>query len=285
MAKIRVAYHAITWGRDGLLQCLGDISDLGYRAFEPFTHVADEYAHRLSEFKELCARYGVRLSALYGGGQFIYPELHQEEIERNLRWAKFLYENGACILDLGPGTRRPDGTNAPEDYVNQAKVLNELGKRALEEYGVYCTLHPHWGTSVETREEIERIADLTDPRYVFFCMDPAHLTRGGSDPVEVFNTYYDRIRHVHWKDIPMTPDQFHTLPREVIQGDAQVGGFVELGEGRVDLVTLADILRRNGYDGWTCIELDTTTRTPKESAAISKRYATEVMGLSLELDE
>jgi inosose dehydratase len=283
MSHIRVAYHAITWGNDGLLDCLRDLSELGFRAFEPLTAVDQEYATRPEEFKALIEPYGVRLSAVWGPGQLIYPELHPVEIEQNMCTLKFLRAVGATVMNTG-GARRPGGYNEPEDYVAQAKILNVIGKQAWEEYGIKVCLHPHWRTSVETREEIARMADLLDSRYNWFCMDPAHLVKGGSDPLEVFRTYASLIGNVHWKDIRMTAEQARTLPRQVIDTDEQLSGFLELGQGTIDFPAMVQVLRDLDYDGWTCIELDRkTARTPKESAALSAQYAMDTMGLSLRI--
>jgi inosose dehydratase len=59
--------------------------------------------------------------------------------------------------------------------------------------------------------------------------------------------------------------------------------FVELGRGRVNIQAVFAALGDIGFGGWAVVELDAVpdpTRTPKESAAISKRYL-ETIGVSL----
>ena len=56
--------------------------------------------------------------------------------------------------------------------------------------------------------------------------------------------------------------------------------FVELGRGSVDLPGVFAALRDVRFRGWAVVELDSVpdkTRTPKESAAISKRYLEDVI--------
>ena len=51
---IRVSCHGITWGRNGLEQCVKDLQTLGFRGFEAFAFVADDYGlARLPEFQDL----------------------------------------------------------------------------------------------------------------------------------------------------------------------------------------------------------------------------------------
>ena len=55
--------------------------------------------------------------------------------------------------------------------------------------------------------------------------------------------------------------------------------FFELGKGGVDFPAIVNILRQNSYQGWITVELDSTLRTPKESARISKNYLEKTLGL------
>ena len=60
--------------------------------------------------------------------------------------------------------------------------------------------------------------------------------------------------------------------------------FVELGQGTVDLRGVFAALRDVKYRGWAVVELDDVpdhARTPKDAAAISKRYLQDVVGVSL----
>src|SRR5579884_3578791 len=88
--SIRVSCHGITWGRD-LNQTVKDLQTLGFRGFEAFAFVADDYGFtRLNEFKELLSKHNLQLVALYGGGNLHDPSLHEELVARNTRLARFL---------------------------------------------------------------------------------------------------------------------------------------------------------------------------------------------------
>lgn len=281
MATIRVACHAITWGGDGLETCLTDLSETGFRGIETFGFVADAFADRVDEFKRLLGEHNLRLVSLYGGGQMDDPDNRDALIEHNLTLARFLAANGAVPLTLGPGRRQPGGpTDA--DLREMATTMNEIGRRA-QDLGVLACCHPHWGTTIQERDEITRIFDLVDPRYVFMTADPAHMAKAGYDPVEVFETYRQIIKYVHLKDYrPLTADEQAEV--EGSGGTAIIPDFVELGLGTIDLPALVRVLVDADYDGWLTVELDRSTRGPRVSLEMNKRYIEETLGLRVDQD-
>src|SRR4029450_1292810 len=93
----------------------------------------------------------------------------------------------------------------PDDLRAMAETMNEIGRRTRDEVGVLACCHPHWGTTIQERDEITRIFDLVDPRAVFMTADPAHMAKAGYAPVEVFRAYRGIIKYVHIKDYrPLT---------------------------------------------------------------------------------
>ncbi|MBI2939143.1 MAG: TIM barrel protein [Chloroflexi bacterium] len=278
--SIRVSCHGITWGRDGLDQCVRDLRQLGFRGFEAFAYVVDDFGlARLGQFQELLARHSLELVALYGGGAMHDPSMFEEVVARNVRLARFIQANGAKRLVLGPG-RRPAGGPSRDDLLNAVHCMSEIGRRTLE-YGVQACVHPHVNTIVEKLGEIDFVMDCVDPRYVAMAADTAHFRKGNPDvptaEIDVFRRYADRIKYVHLKD--WDPN----LPPELTGagGTAIIKDFVELGQGVVDLQGAINILRESGYDGWLTIELDYTRRTPYESVAMSKDYLVRELNLSL----
>jgi len=86
-------------------------------------------------------------------------------------------------------------------YINNA---NRLGRIMKEDYGLQMVLHPHGDSHIETREDIDRIFQATDPDYVGFCLDTGHIVYGGADNLELIKTYPERISYIHIK--AMDPD-------------------------------------------------------------------------------
>jgi sugar phosphate isomerase/epimerase len=58
-------------------------------------------------------------------------------------------------------------------------------------------------------------------------------------------------------------------------------GYVELGQGVIDLRPLLPILERVSYAGWLMAELDEATRPAREAAQLSRDYLVRTLGLDL----
>lgn len=81
---------------------------------------------------------------------------------------------------------------------------NRLGRIMKDDYGLQMVLHPHGDSHIETRADIDRIFQETDPAYVGFCLDTGHIVYGGGDNVDLITTYPDRISYVHIKAMDPT---------------------------------------------------------------------------------
>ena len=222
---------------------------MGFRGFESFgpgMYGGEE------EYRRLVKASGLQVASLYSGGAFIDPQRAEMEIAAMEKVARFLSSLGSKEMVIGGGRRRPEG-NRREDFENMARALNRIGEIARQN-GLRACFHPHSGTCVESGPQVDLLMELTDAAVVYLCPDVAHLLRGGADPVAYVEKYLPRIGYVHLKDL------------------GEDGRFVELGYGRVNLKAVLEVLKQGGYSGWLTVELDSTTRTPKESAEINLRY-------------
>lgn len=129
-------------------------------------------------------------------------------------------------------------------------VIDEI----CAEHGLEQVLHSHVQTLVETKDDINRVLDSCD---VHFCLDTGHMAIGGQDPVAFAKEAFDRVGHVHLKDVKleMVPP---VLRREVsLMSATQAGLFTPLGQGDVDIIGVVQALEAAGYRGWYVIEQDT----------------------------
>ena len=281
IARPDLSCHLITWGQDWE-RGLDETASLGYRACETFTQHALRFEHDVASFLDLLGRRGLRLSALYAGGRFGDPDHRQEVVEYNERVARLLAACGCDRIVFGPGVpprgRKPDGTSG-EELKEAARTINEAAQRCAA-LGVRACLHPHVGTEIETRRELDIVMELTDPKVVWLAPDCAHLARAGMDAAEVVRTYADRVAYVHLKDV--SPDTGDTRTFPILErGDEALPVFCELGLGTVPLPAFVKTLREIGYQGWITVEMDVSTRTPIDSLRICRDYATTVLGLTL----
>lgn len=276
---MRIACHTITWGEANFEPALAEIHELGFGAFETFASVVDQYGDDQLRFQALLDQHQVRLISLYGGGDMHRAEAAGDVIANNVRIARFLQQNGADRMVLGPARRSAVAPTSAE-LRQLALTANEIGRQTLE-LGVLACLHPHVYTVLESISEIDEVMGQIDSAVVGLAADTAHFAKGNSDvpgaEISLFKRYTDQIKYVHLKDWdPNLPPEF--------DGDSLtpvIRDFTELGQGAVNLAGCVDILREAHYDGWLTIELDYTRKTPIESVRISKDYLEGTLDLSV----
>ena len=120
--------------------------------------------------------------------------------------------------------------------------------------GIRASLHPHVGTMVETRDDVERVLRGSA---VPLTLDTGHLLIGGTDPAALAVTWAERINHVHAKDV-RADLAARVRSGELSYTDAvREGIYVPLGRGDVDLPAIVAALAAVGFDGWWVLEQDT----------------------------
>jgi len=128
--------------------------------------------------------------------------------------------------------------------------LDELAS----EHGLEHVLHPHVGTLVERAIDVERVLEGSEVR---LCLDTGHLAIGGSDPVALANDAFDRIGHVHLKDIDGEVALRLRGGELGLVEAVRHGLFRPLGDGDVPVADVVAVLARRGYYGWLVLEQDT----------------------------
>jgi inosose dehydratase len=254
-----------------------DLAGLGFHGTEAdnmLAHLSDTYGDNVQEFRDRMASHQMQLPALYHVLAVNDASRRRENIQEGMRVGKFVHEVGGGILNLAGGKRPPEG-NAPEEFRVFAEVVNDLGKRLQEEYGVRLCYHPEIGLMGQNRDELDRIMDSTRPEYFFLCPDTAHLLGSGCDLVDLFSTYRSRIIHVHFKDF-----DFNWHNEDVTKAGLK-GGFVELGAGIVDFPALTESLISGGYKGWVMLEVDPPRLRPLETARTNRQYVVQNLQLKI----
>jgi inosose dehydratase len=164
---------------------------------------------------------------------------------------------GANVLVLAAATGTDGYDSRPTLDDNQwATLLDNLDllAAAAAERGVLAVLHPHVGTMVETREDVERVLNGSE---IQLCLDTGHLLIGGTDPLQLAREVPDRIAHTHLKDVDATMAA-RVQSGELTYTDAvRQGMYTPLGSGDVDIAGIVKALRSSGFDGWFVMEQDT----------------------------
>ncbi|MGQ0640389.1 MAG: sugar phosphate isomerase/epimerase family protein [Gemmatimonadaceae bacterium] len=268
---IRFGYAAITWGGNDE-QAIEDIAALGFRGIQLRSNAFAKYADRPAALRELLERRGLTMVALSSGNLSIDPAVERDQLAMHTQRAAFVQKMGGSYLQIID--EKPRGRSLVDaDYKRLGLLLTELGKRTTD-LGIPLGYHHHMGSIGEQPDAIRTILAATDPRYVRFQLDTAHYQQGGGDPAQAAKEYADRLLFLHIKDVESPvpgsqPDSYR---------------FVELGRGKVNFKKVFDALRDVDFSGWAIVELDSVphpSKSPKESAMISKKYLQEELGLMI----
>ncbi|HEV7852584.1 MAG TPA: sugar phosphate isomerase/epimerase [Mycobacterium sp.] len=206
-------------------------------------------------------------------GQFAPVLLHDEDHDPLPDIAAPLDALSACdadvlVLAAATGSDGYDARPALDDqqWATLLANLDRLGAAAADR-GVLAVLHPHVGTMVETRDEVDRVLGGSA---IQLCLDTGHLLIGGTDPLQLARKVPDRIAHAHLKDVDAA------LAARVRAGELSYteavrrGMYTPLGAGDVDIAGIVTALRRNGFDGWFVMEQDTILDgEPKDDGPLS----------------
>ena len=269
----KFGHTGITWPftPEGARQAMQDIGSLGYPGIELFGFVLDAYPGGIEAVRADLEANGLQLTGAYCSARLIDPATRTEDVAKMAGWAEKVRALGGDVIVVGANASTQP-VYSREDYGQLCQTLNAIGERCAA-LGVKPCFHPHTGTPVETREQIDLVMTTIDPRLVFMAPDTGQIAKGGGDPVEVVRTYRELVRHVHLKDY-VGATSIVDAGGNFVDRTGYLD-YVPLGEGVVDLQAIAHILEEGGYDGWWMVELDGTPQaphTPREAAARSKRY-------------
>ncbi len=272
MLNVRIGHSALTWDvldhPENLRETISDCADIGFTGTETGGFVYDWWEkERPGELKRLLDERGVVMACLFQFGDWIDPSGRETLRENGRRWANGVQKLGGNILMLVPGGRRDEPPYGLDDFKLMAEVMNEVGEIAVVS-GAVSAVHPHWGTMAESRLEIDLLLDQLDPSKVGFAPDTGQIAKGGTDPIDMIERWVDRVRHVHMKDLS---PQWTEMKRAGIPLRSPEG-FIELGQGVIDIRPLIPMLDAVNYSGWLMAELDESKHSGRDSAQLSWDY-------------
>lgn len=196
-----------------------------------------------------------RLQAMLSerGLDFVASHTAADRLEENLQSEiAFVQEMGSRFLCVsGRDHLTGDAYRRAGEKLQRA---GELCKKA----GIYLCYHNHAHEIVHDLFGLRHLLEPTDPTCVQLCLDTYWIAKGGQDPVAVLREYRKRTPYVHWKDL-------------------RDGTFAEIGQGSLDWRGIAAELAAWELP-WVMVEQDQTTRTPAESARMSRTYIKEKLG-------
>jgi inosose dehydratase len=220
-----------------------ELGPIGYLPFEP------------AAIRARLDRHGLRLV-----GGFVPLVLHTEDLrparESAERIARVLAGAGAGVFVAAAVADDAWSTPVALDDAAWSRLARHLGEieRLVADFGLTLALHPHVGTQIERRAEVERMLAISDAGW---CLDPGHLLIGGTDPTHFVRRYGDRIVHAHLKDVDAGIAARLRAGELTLVEATQAGLFRPLGRGDARIDEVVDLLSRSGYERWLVLEQDT----------------------------
>lgn len=241
---------------------LDEVAEAGYEFIEtgPFGFLPTDP----EVLREETEKRGIRVVAGTQGATLHKPEAY-EAAEQSLRAvaevlkaldARFLVYLPPQLRDLQTGGWVEDPNMSDEELALFAKNANRVGKILKDEYNVTFSVHSHGDSHLETKEQIVRFLDATDPEYVAFCLDTGHLEYGEVDTVEFIKNYADRISIVHIKQ--MDPEVVQKVRHEDLSfGEAVAAGVCVTPDGGAPTVgPVIDALAELNREIYVIVEQD-----------------------------
>ncbi len=205
--------------------------------------------------KDLCSEFGITMI-----GGFVPLVVHQAHeldatIEAAHRAAALMSSAGGTMFVTAPLVDWDWGPRTGLSRDEWAFAANTLARldALVGEYGMTQAIHPHLRTVLETRADIEALLEISD---VGWTLDSGHMQIGGMDPLEFIDVAFDRIRHVHLKDVLMDRAAPVFAGDQTIMEGVQAGMFCNLGGGDVPIAEVVIALEARGYDQWYVLEQD-----------------------------
>jgi inosose dehydratase len=256
--RLKVGHTGITWGFSpaDAEKAIADTASLGYHGYESFGNVLEAWEAK-GGLNALLTAAKLPLRSAYCPVNLTDATRLKDEVAKMVRWGELIKKCGGSVSVIGPNNVKRPAYDFAASKASIVTALNEICK-ALDGIGVVGALHQHTGTCVETRDETYAVMEAVDTRYVKFGPDVGQLQKGGADPVKVVKDFLPTVRHVHMKDF---------------DGGSHYEGYCPLGQGKVDVAGLCDLLDGSGNDLMIMAELDPTKGmplAPLDAARINK---------------
>lgn len=267
MATYRVALNMefVRSADKGFEEGVRIASELGYPWIEPMVHTGWEllsevhYFHSFSMeedpllMREICDRYGVKVSSISGHSPLMKPEAAVPRLTRAIVLADAVEARFVNTDEMV----KPDWMD--DEHAHEV-MRYTLEKAALVagRHDVYICLEPH-GIYTKTSEGLLRIADLVPSPWIQVNWDTGNAyLAGAEDPYEALERVIERVHHVHAKDISLEDSE---RERGKVTG-TPVG--CACGEGVVDwerILHLLDPLDREVTLSVECGTIDEAQRS------------------------
>ncbi len=293
-------------GAANFIRSIDEASEVGYHWIETFWPYVARWENNPQGLKDELAKRNLKLETVSNGGgmrtDFVDASQRAGVVEDHMKLVNFIKGFGCDHLKINIGGKRTPGDEKVA-YKDMATTFSEIGKR-MTDMGMKFGIHAHLDSAFETRQDVDAIMELTNPKDVYLICDTGHVSMAGMDPVKLTRDYTSRIIEYHMKDVaPENKGGYKGPPMGRLRAGAGEGRsrgqqaqqeesvpasvrfrdrhFFELGRGGVDFPAILQILNDASWKGWMTVELDSTITTAKGSCTVSKQYLEQVLKLKV----
>jgi inosose dehydratase len=261
--RLKIGCTGLVWAAtprtpENLEQAVKDISSLGFHCFETWGSVMADLDAK-GVLPALVERYRLPFRSAFMGVTVHDPSKLKESLERVIAWGKVTRKYGGTFAVVNAGGVDRKTFNFQEARAHIVSGLNEHGK-ALADLGLASGLHQHTGSAVDTRDEVYAVMEAVDTRYMKFAPDVGQLQKAGANAAQVVKDFLPIVVHMHLKDY---------------SGGEHFLGYCPLGQGKVDLTGILDMVEGATPTANIMVELDGSPNqpyTPRQTAEISKAF-------------
>jgi len=261
--KLRIGCTSLVWGAlprspENLAPAVKDMASLGFHGFETFAAILEDWDKK-GTIDALLSSNKIPLVSVYATMQVVDPAVRKDELAKLVRWAGVLKKHGGRFVVLAPNGVKRESYSFQEHRADIVAALNDYAM-AVNDLGLGAGLHQHTGTAVETRDETYAVMEAANTKHLEFAPDVGQLQKGGSDAARVVKDFLPITVHMHLKDWV---------------GGQHFAGYCPLGQGKVDLKAILDLVEGANPTANIMVELDGSPNapyTPLETAQISKSY-------------
>ena len=140
------------------------------------------------------------------------------------------------------------------DLSAYAERISQFSDR-VSEAGLTLVYHPHVMMPVETVDEIDQFMSAAGTG-LRMLLDTGHIAMAGGDYLVVMDKWWDRISHIHLKDIRHSVYNSLDPRRATFDQAVHEGIFTVPGDGDLDFGPLIKKIASEGYDGWLIVEAE-----------------------------
>lgn len=245
--------------------------ELGYDYIEPMVHTGWELLSEVNYFhsfsmeedplllKEICNKYGIRVSSLSGHSPLMKPEAAVSRLTRAIIFADILQAPFVNTDEMV----KPEWMD--DEFAHQTmKYTLTKANLVAARHKVFVCVEPH-GVYTKTAEGLMRIVNLVESPWIGVNWDTGNSYLAGlEDPYDGLSLVKDHVRHIHAKDISLAQGQ---AERGTITG-TPVG--CACGEGMVNWDKIFDILDPIDREFFLSVECGTIAEAERSLVFLKK---------------